>query len=76
MMGLLYFPDEHKFAVYTPLFAPLGISMLAALLREAIAWKKRKAAAREVALEKKKEGAEPVAAEGESTGVSTAVDIK
>lgn len=28
MLGLLYFPDEHKYAVYTPLFAPLLIPLL------------------------------------------------
>jgi len=24
MLALLYFPDEHKWAVYTPLFGPIG----------------------------------------------------
>uniref|UniRef100_V5GNM4 GPI transamidase component PIG-S n=2 Tax=Kalmanozyma brasiliensis (strain GHG001) TaxID=1365824 RepID=V5GNM4_KALBG len=28
MLGLLYFPDEHKYAVYTPLFAPLLVPLL------------------------------------------------
>ncbi|TKY86722.1 hypothetical protein EX895_004362 [Sporisorium graminicola] len=27
MLGLLYFPDEHKYAVYTPLFAPLLVPL-------------------------------------------------
>lgn len=26
MLAMLYFPDEHKWAVYTPLFGPLGES--------------------------------------------------
>lgn len=26
MLALLYFPEEHKWAVYTPLFGPLGVS--------------------------------------------------
>ncbi|GFZ47102.1 hypothetical protein JCM24511_04844 [Saitozyma sp. JCM 24511] len=41
MMGLLYFPNEHKFAVYTPLFAPVAVPMIVGLLKEAIAWKRR-----------------------------------
>ncbi|WVF65478.1 hypothetical protein IAT40_000206 [Kwoniella sp. CBS 6097] len=44
MMGLLYFPDEHKFAVYTPLFAPIAVPLLLGLLKELIAWKKRRSA--------------------------------
>lgn len=24
MLAMLYFPDEHKWAVYTPLFGPIG----------------------------------------------------
>ncbi|KAJ1029765.1 hypothetical protein NDA13_003007 [Ustilago tritici] len=28
MLGLLYFPDQHKYAVYTPLFAPLLVPLL------------------------------------------------
>ncbi|KAJ9478342.1 GPI transamidase component GPI17 [Pseudozyma hubeiensis] len=37
MLGLLYFPDEHKYAVYTPLFAPLLVPLIVTtvkLLRE------------------------------------------
>lgn len=33
MLGLLYFPDEHKYAVYTPLFAPLLIPLLVTTLK-------------------------------------------
>jgi len=25
MLAMLYFPDEHKWAVYTPLFGPIGM---------------------------------------------------
>ncbi|KAL1411135.1 GPI transamidase component [Vanrija albida] len=46
MMGQLYFPDQHKFAVYTPLFAPVGVSIIAGLLRELRAWIKRRKARR------------------------------
>ncbi len=34
MIAQLYFPDEHKYAVYTPLFGPVSVPILAALLRE------------------------------------------
>ncbi|EJT52784.1 hypothetical protein A1Q1_01824 [Trichosporon asahii var. asahii CBS 2479] len=54
MMGLLYFPDQHKFAVYAPLFAPIGVSLVAGLVKEIRAWKARKKA--------KKAQTEPAAA--------------
>lgn len=34
MLAMLYFPNEHKYAVYTPLFGPLLIPLFMALLRE------------------------------------------
>lgn len=40
MLALLYFPAEHKYAVYTPLFAPVAVPLLATALRE---WKKARA---------------------------------
>lgn len=33
MLGQLYFPDEHKYAVYTPLFGPLAVPLLVAGVR-------------------------------------------
>lgn len=39
MLALLYFPDEHKYAVYAPLFGPASVPMLVALLREWKEWK-------------------------------------
>lgn len=45
MLGQLYFPDEHKYAVYTPLFGPLAVPLLVAglrLLRERRADKTRR----------------------------------
>jgi len=42
MLGLLYFPAEHKYAVYTPLFASAMIPVVAATLRELAAWKKER----------------------------------
>ncbi len=45
MLGLLYFPDEHKYAVYTPLFAPLLVPLLVTtvkLIKEVVASRKNK----------------------------------
>ncbi|KAL6306302.1 phosphatidylinositol-glycan biosynthesis class S protein-domain-containing protein [Sparassis latifolia] len=48
MLALLYFPAEHKYAVYTPLFASVAAPLVAALVREFVAWKRsRKASADE-----------------------------
>ena len=37
---MLYFPSEHTYAVYTPLFLPVAVPFLATTLRELIAWRK------------------------------------
>ncbi|KAL8292624.1 hypothetical protein RQP46_001236 [Phenoliferia psychrophenolica] len=42
MLALLYFPDEHKYAVYTPLFGPIAVPMLAALGKEFKEWRERR----------------------------------
>ena len=42
MLALLYFAAEHKYAVYTPLFASAVIPLFAAALRELWAWKKQR----------------------------------
>ncbi|KDN42089.1 hypothetical protein K437DRAFT_258029 [Tilletiaria anomala UBC 951] len=34
MITQLYFPDEHKYAVYTPLFGPVSVPIIVALLKE------------------------------------------
>jgi len=34
MVGQVYFPDEHKIAVYLPLLGPIGLPLLVGLLRE------------------------------------------
>ncbi|GAA5907864.1 hypothetical protein JCM5296_005805 [Sporobolomyces johnsonii] len=39
MLALLYFPDEHKYAVYTPLFGPVSVPLLVALIKEVKEWK-------------------------------------
>ncbi|KAI0035478.1 phosphatidylinositol-glycan biosynthesis class S protein-domain-containing protein [Vararia minispora EC-137] len=40
MLALLYFPPEHTYAVYTPLFFPLMGPLVATALREFAAWRK------------------------------------
>ncbi|BEI84378.1 hypothetical protein CcaverHIS002_0409820 [Cutaneotrichosporon cavernicola] len=75
MMGLLYFPDQHKFAVYTPLFAPIGVSIVVGILREIVNILKRRKAARKTANEKKKVDERlDIGPEAESTGMTTAMD--
>jgi GPI-anchor transamidase subunit S len=39
MLPLLYFPAEHKYAVYTPLFASAMIPMVVSVVREFKAWR-------------------------------------
>ncbi|KAL5033133.1 hypothetical protein BDV3_000150 [Batrachochytrium dendrobatidis] len=45
MVPLLYFPDEHKFAIYMPYFVPVTVPLILALFREVRLWisKKREA---------------------------------
>ncbi|BFZ55356.1 GPI transamidase component [Savitreella phatthalungensis] len=39
MVSLLYFPDEHKYGVYMPLFGPVFIPLILALVKEAKAFR-------------------------------------
>ncbi|KAJ3297137.1 hypothetical protein HK104_000793 [Borealophlyctis nickersoniae] len=39
MVSMLYFPDEHKYAVYMPLFVPVAVPLLIASIKELKAWK-------------------------------------
>ncbi|KAI1770766.1 phosphatidylinositol-glycan biosynthesis class S protein [Hypoxylon cercidicola] len=39
MVGQLYFPDEHKVAVYLPLLGPVGVPLVIGLLNQIKAWK-------------------------------------
>ncbi|KMU83940.1 hypothetical protein CIHG_01724 [Coccidioides immitis H538.4] len=45
MVGQVYFPDEHKVAVYLPLLGPIGVPLVLALVKEmkrlVVAWKAR-----------------------------------
>ncbi|KAL3421928.1 phosphatidylinositol-glycan biosynthesis class S protein [Phlyctema vagabunda] len=42
MVGQVYFPDEHKVAVYLPLLGPIGVPLIMGVLKEVKAWKKRR----------------------------------
>lgn len=48
MIGQLYFPDEHKYAVYTPLFGPLAVPLLVSGLRLVKERRQTRKAAREL----------------------------
>lgn len=37
-------PDEHKFAVYTPLFAPVAVPIVLGLIKEILGWRRRRRA--------------------------------
>ncbi|KAF6798237.1 phosphatidylinositol-glycan biosynthesis class S protein [Colletotrichum sojae] len=53
MVGQLYFPDEHKIAVYLPLLGPVGVPLVMGLLNEIKAWRKRRRERAEAAGKKK-----------------------
>ncbi|KAK4246509.1 phosphatidylinositol-glycan biosynthesis class S protein [Corynascus novoguineensis] len=55
MVGQLYFPDEHKVAVYLPLLGPVAVPLVMGLLNELKAWRKRRREAAEAGKEKKRE---------------------
>ena len=42
MLALLYFPAEHTYAVYTPLFASVAAPLLGAVVRELSAWRRER----------------------------------
>lgn len=44
MVGQVYFPDEHKVAVYMPLLGPVGVPLVMGVLKEVKAWRKRRGA--------------------------------
>ncbi|KAF4618900.1 hypothetical protein D9613_009941 [Agrocybe pediades] len=49
MLALLYFPAEHKYAIYSPLFASAVIPLLVAALRELLALRKERKQAKHAA---------------------------
>jgi phosphatidylinositol glycan class S len=42
LLPSLYFPEEHVYAVYAPLFLPIGLPVLAAVVARVRQWRKRK----------------------------------
>ncbi|PHH85874.1 hypothetical protein CDD83_11047 [Cordyceps sp. RAO-2017] len=42
MVGQLYFPDEHKIAVYLPLLGPVGVPLVLGLVNELKRWLRRR----------------------------------
>lgn len=42
MVSMLYFPDEHKYAIYMPLFVPISVPLVMSLVKELKAAKKKK----------------------------------
>ncbi|GAA5860984.1 hypothetical protein JCM8547_007997 [Rhodosporidiobolus lusitaniae] len=54
MLALLYFPDEHKYAVYTPLFGPVSVPLLVALVKEVKEWREGKRRKKKAAEEEKR----------------------
>ncbi|KAI8981885.1 phosphatidylinositol-glycan biosynthesis class S protein [Mycotypha africana] len=42
MVSMLYFPDEHKYAIYMPLFVPISVPLLMALLKELKKYKEQR----------------------------------
>jgi phosphatidylinositol glycan class S len=53
MVGQLYFPDEHKIAVYLPLLGPVGVPLVLGLVNEIKNWIKRRKQKAQEAKEKK-----------------------
>jgi phosphatidylinositol glycan class S len=45
MVGQVYFPDEHKVAVYLPLLGPVGVPLIMGVVKEVKAWRKRRSQA-------------------------------
>lgn len=42
MVGQVYFPDEHKIAVYLPLLGPVAVPLVMGVVKEVKAWRKRR----------------------------------
>jgi GPI-anchor transamidase subunit S len=53
MVGQLYFPDEHKVAVYLPLLGPICVPMISGLVGELKRWIKKRKEQAQAAKEKK-----------------------
>jgi phosphatidylinositol glycan class S len=42
MVGQVYFPDEHKVAVYLPLLGPVAVPLVMGVVKEVKGWRKRR----------------------------------
>lgn len=42
MLAMLYFPNEHIFAVYTPLFLPVAVPLFILTIKELVAWRRQR----------------------------------
>jgi phosphatidylinositol glycan class S len=42
MVGQVYFPDEHKVAVYLPLLGPVGVPLVMGVVKEVAGWRRRR----------------------------------
>jgi phosphatidylinositol glycan class S len=48
-------PDEHKYAVYAPLFAPISVPVIVAIIKEVKRWRKKRKARRTQGVEVNKD---------------------
>ncbi|KAL7751972.1 GPI transamidase component [Sorochytrium milnesiophthora] len=46
MVGMVYFPDEHKYAVYLPLFLPMSFSIIGVFIKELKMWRAKRRGAK------------------------------
>ncbi len=65
MLALLYFPAEHTYAVYAPLFASVSAPLVGAVIRELMAWKKARKEAKEAKSKEMTEGSRAQGAKAE-----------
>jgi phosphatidylinositol glycan class S len=53
MLALLYFPDEHKYAVYTPLFGPVAVPLILTVFKEFKHWREKRRKKKESEMKEK-----------------------
>lgn len=42
MLAMLYFPEDHKFAIYVPLFLPVGYPIIYGILKELSRYRRKR----------------------------------
>ena len=55
MVSMLYFPDEHKYAIYMPLFVPTSMPLIMALVKEVREIRRKRKTEKEAAEKEKVE---------------------